>query len=127
MTAAVELLSELKARGVELQAVGDRLRVRPVEAIGPELLEQVRQHKAEIITIITVLMATASAWPPASLEAERRFGQPHARLFPFVNKVVWTPAGTGKLLSVYAETCEVLPDGTTRTMRVPTADVRPIQ
>ena len=28
-----------------------------------------------------------------SLDAQRRFGQPHARLFPFLGRKVLTPAG----------------------------------
>jgi TubC N-terminal docking domain len=65
--------------------------------------------------------------PPESLEAERRFCQAHARLFPFIGKRVWTPVGTGVLLSVFAERCEIHPDGAIRTVRVPAREVRPIQ
>ena len=52
MTAAAELLSQLKAKGVEVQAFGDRLRLRPAEALDSELLETVRQHKREIIAVL---------------------------------------------------------------------------
>jgi len=40
--------------------------------------------------------------PLASLDAERRFGQPHAKLFPFIGRKVRTPAGTGTLIQVFA-------------------------
>ena len=36
-------------------------------------------------------------WPPESVAAERRFGQPHARLFPFLGRKVRTPGGPGTL------------------------------
>jgi hypothetical protein len=49
-------------------------------------------------------------WPLASLGAERRFGQPHARLFPFIGRKVWTPVGPGTLLQVFAERVTVLLD-----------------
>jgi hypothetical protein len=62
-----------------------------------------------------------------SLEAERRFEQPHARLFPFIDKRVWTPIGTGVLLQVFAGRCEILLDGQSRTVRVRPEDVGPIQ
>jgi hypothetical protein len=65
--------------------------------------------------------------PKESLDAERRFGQPHARLFPFIDKRVWTPIGTGILLQVSAEQCEILLDGQSHTVRVRLEDVRPIQ
>lgn len=41
--------------------------------------------------------------PGAPSEAERKFGQPHTRLFPFIGRKVRTPAGPGTLLQVFAE------------------------
>jgi hypothetical protein len=49
-------------------------------------------------------------WPSASLDAERRFGQPHAKLFPFIGCKVRTPAGVGMLVQVFAERVTVLLD-----------------
>jgi hypothetical protein len=71
--------------------------------------------------------APENVWPAESLENERRFGFYHARLFPFVERRVWTPLGTGKLFTAYAEHCEIILDETTQVIRVRTADVRPIQ
>jgi hypothetical protein len=42
---AVELVSALRARGVELVAAGDRLRFRPSEAVTSEEREALRCHK----------------------------------------------------------------------------------
>jgi hypothetical protein len=50
------------------------------------------------------------AWPPESLEAERRLGHPHARLFPFIGRKVRTPEGPGTLLQVFADRATVLLD-----------------
>jgi hypothetical protein len=35
----------LEARGIELQAKGDRLRYRPIEAVDADLLEAMKHHK----------------------------------------------------------------------------------
>ena len=51
-----------------------------------------------------------TAWPSESLDAERRFGQPHAKLFPFIGRKVRTPSGPGTLLQVFAERVTVALD-----------------
>jgi len=51
-----------------------------------------------------------NAWPPASLDTERRFGQAHAKLFMFIGRKVRTPGGLGTLLQVSAERVTVLLD-----------------
>jgi len=54
----LDLLIALANRGVELVIKGDRLRFRPKEAITTELLELMRQHKAELLVIVSQLPAT---------------------------------------------------------------------
>lgn len=49
-------------------------------------------------------------WPVACVGAERRFCQPHARLFPFLGRKVRTPGGPGTLLQVFADRVTVLLD-----------------
>ena len=49
---AAAVLSELRRRGVELVAAGGRLRFRPVQAVSPDLVEQMRAHKAELLAIL---------------------------------------------------------------------------
>jgi hypothetical protein len=51
-----------------------------------------------------------SSWPTASLDAERRFGQPHAKLFPFIGRKVRTPDGPGTLLQVFVDRVTVVLD-----------------
>lgn len=51
-----------------------------------------------------------AAWPPESLDAQRRFGKPHAKLFPFLGRKVRTPSGPGTLLQVFAERATVALD-----------------
>ena len=45
-----------------------------------------------------------------SIEAERRFSQPHARLFSLLGRKVWTPEGPGTLLQAFADRVTVLLD-----------------
>jgi hypothetical protein len=52
MSAAVVLLAELAARGIELRAEGEQLQFRPVAAMTPELAERVRQHKSEVLALL---------------------------------------------------------------------------
>jgi hypothetical protein len=53
---------------------------------------------------------TERDWPVESLDAVRRFGQPHAKLFPFIGRKVRTPAGPGTLLQVFSERVTVVLD-----------------
>lgn len=71
--------------------------------------------------------ADDEGWPEESFDAKRRFGQPHARLFPFIGKRVWTAQGAGLLLQVFADKCEIHPDGANHTVRVPFGEVKLIQ
>ena len=52
MTADI-LMTNLRARGVELVADGDRLRFRPVEVITPEERDALRAFKSEILERLT--------------------------------------------------------------------------
>lgn len=57
-------------------------------------------------------------WPSDSLDAEQRFGQPHAKLFPFIGRKVRTPAGPGTLLQVFAQRVTVFLDSRLGTCAV---------
>ncbi|HXP68641.1 MAG TPA: hypothetical protein VOA88_05110 [Candidatus Dormibacteraeota bacterium] len=64
--------------------------------------------------------------------ALKKFRQPHAVLFPFIDAWVQTPLGEGKLLAVFADACEIQPSGTQAngkpkgTFRVPPEDIKPV-
>jgi hypothetical protein len=68
-----DLLSELQARQVELMVVGDRLRIRPVEALPPDLREELRRHKAEVVELLKARSGPglAAALPGGVTEARR--------------------------------------------------------
>lgn len=95
---AHHLLAELESRGATFLCLGDRLRVEPRSAIPQELIPELVEHKAEILKLLQ-----GEAWPVECLDSERRFGKPHARLFPLLDQTVETPQGPGRLLQVFAE------------------------
>ena len=47
------LVETLRARGVTLQPDGDRLRVRPAEALTPDELDTLRRHKGEVLRLLS--------------------------------------------------------------------------
>lgn len=53
------LVATLRARGVTLRPDGDRLRVRPAEALAPGELEALRRHKTEVLSLLTAPPADA--------------------------------------------------------------------
>jgi hypothetical protein len=58
---ATEILSELARRGVHLEVAGDKLRWRPKEAVTPELVEDLKRRKAEILDALRAPKPTVSA------------------------------------------------------------------
>ena len=50
---ATEIIRDLRRRGVELQAQGDRLRFRPKEAVTPDLLALLVQYKPKILAALS--------------------------------------------------------------------------
>jgi len=62
---AVEILSELRERGVRVEArPGGKLYLTPTGNLTPQLIERVRQHKAQILSALTQPSEPAS--PPAT-------------------------------------------------------------
>jgi TubC N-terminal docking domain len=86
---------------------GDSLRVTgPRSAMTPDLEQAIREHKAELVELVA-----SDGWPPESLDAERRFGAWHARLYPFIGRTVSTPCGDGRLVQVFPERANVILPG----------------
>jgi hypothetical protein len=98
---AAAILRELERRGVLVTADGDALVLKPKRALDDALLARVREHKPEIIRAVSA---------PKAPDTVKRFGQRHARLFPFIGRKVWTPGGTGTLLQVFADRATVILD-----------------
>ena len=47
-----EILEEVGRRGISLFPKGDRLRFYPKNALTPELLEELKEHKAEMLVVL---------------------------------------------------------------------------
>ena len=133
MSAALAKLIAAEGAGATLCLDGGQVKVRYSEdcrqALAP-LLAQLRQHREEVIRLLRereaeqgiwsalsrphgqdeVVQASAITWPAASAGAERRFGHPAARLYPFIGQTVRTPAGPGTLLQVFSDRTTVFLD-----------------
>jgi hypothetical protein len=120
-----ELLATLRRAGIEVSVREDRLRIEaPRGAVTPEIHRALVDHKPELIAALSVPRRSPT-WPPESLDAERQFGGPHARLYPFLGRTVETSSGPGRLLQVFSERAAVLLDGSDQTAYFPPADLSP--
>ena len=112
MTDLVEILSRLERGGGKLALDGERIRyfIPRGDTESLALLAELRKHRGGVKVLLRKRAADQGGWPRASADAERRFGQPHARLFPFLGRKVRTPGGPGTLLQVFADRVTVLLD-----------------
>ncbi len=66
---AADLLAELDALGVQLEADGERLRYRPREKVTADLAGRMKMHKAELLAVLATrktagrLLEVAATWP----------------------------------------------------------------
>lgn len=112
MSDLLEVVSRLEEAGGKLTLDGDRIRysipARDTEALG--LLAELRKHREGVKELLRQRVAGQRSWPLESLDAERRFGQPHAKLFPFIGRKVRTPEGPGTLIQVFRDRVTVVLD-----------------
>jgi len=52
MLTAAKVLSRVQGHGITLLPDGDRLRFRPAAALTPEMIDELRQHKEDILKIL---------------------------------------------------------------------------
>ncbi|MBI3104106.1 MAG: hypothetical protein HYY95_00675 [Candidatus Rokubacteria bacterium] len=69
MTAAAELVQSLRRRGVILEPMGDRLRVRPASRVSPDELEALRRAKPAVLDLLRTEHALSV--PPPDSETVR--------------------------------------------------------
>lgn len=50
---AAQVLARCSALGVQVEVAGDRLRLSPPSQVSPDLLEEVKAHKRELITYLS--------------------------------------------------------------------------
>ena len=53
MTSPASVLQQVRSLGVDIRPDGDRLQLRPPGKTPADLIEAIRQHKTEILTILT--------------------------------------------------------------------------
>jgi hypothetical protein len=110
---APEVISRIEELGGNLTLDADggiRYRVPKGSPEAQGLLAELRKHREWVMEVLRRREVNESEWPPASLEAERRFAQPHAKLFPFLGRKVRTPGGPGTLIQVFADRVTVVLD-----------------
>jgi hypothetical protein len=78
---ATDLLATLKARGVHLEAIGDRLRWRPREALTAQEREILVQHKADLLSLLRM--------PWDQVEADALVARVQDRRHQFFGKAGW--------------------------------------
>lgn len=114
LAAVRELLARAKdEHGVRVEPRGELLSLSAPRKPPEALLAELRAHKTELLRLL------------AERDYERRFRQPHARLFALLGRIVDTPLGPGPLVQVAAERCAVVVRG--RAVFVLTGDVGPTQ
>ena len=102
---AEELLTEVEALGMTVHLDGEVLRFRPGSVVPPDLVEELRAHKPELVELVNL-----RGWPEASRDSVRRFRVPEARLYPYLGKPVATRQGPGRLLQVFRDRAAVALD-----------------
>lgn len=99
---AEELLEQIKKLGVLVTLDCEDLVLRPKSRLTPDLVDQLRAHKAELLDLVEL-----QGWPEASRKAVHEFRVPEARLFPFIGQLVRTPEGQSRLVAVLADRAAV--------------------
>jgi hypothetical protein len=112
VTDLLQVVSRLEKTGGRLALDGDRIHyaIPAGDSEAHNLLDELRKHRTAVKELLRERLTGDNGWPPESRDAEWRFGQPHAKLFPFLGRKVRTPSGPGTLLQVFAERVRVLLD-----------------
>ena len=116
--AVTHAVEELEKMNVRLSLRNGKVHVRyscPRTAV-PVVMSAIgilKEHREETIALLserTKAMPKNNDWPLASFEAQAKFLQLEARLYPFIDKRVRTPRGTGQLRQVFDGRATVLLD-----------------
>lgn len=70
MNTAATLLERLAALGVAVVANGDKLRLQPAESISANMVEELREHKAEIISFLNTRIICGTCQHVIDLDVE---------------------------------------------------------
>ena len=86
MTRAAELMAQVRARGGELHAEGDRLLYRPAQALSSELLSALKAHKDELLDVLHGNLSDPTDGPVLAERLEPVAWRLHSRL---LNRELW--------------------------------------
>jgi hypothetical protein len=116
---AVDAVAALERAGAELAIENGNIRVRyPLRsALGPSIKAAVallKQNKDEAIAYLAQRPADSVSGLPTfhavTVQLERKPAHPLARLYPFLERRVRTPQGTGRLVQVFSDRAAVVLD-----------------
>lgn len=113
MSDVLDIMSRLERAGGSLSIDGDRIEyaIPRGNREAQELLRELRKQRERVAEILLLRESESGRdLPRESSAGVRRFGQPHARLFPLIGRKVRTPGGQGTLLQVFADRVTVLLD-----------------
>jgi hypothetical protein len=129
VTEVLQIVSRLEQAGGKLALDGEHIRysIPSGDAEVQNLLAELRKHREGVKSLLRQRAEERQDWPRASLDAEQRFGRPHALLFPFIGRKMRTPDGVGTLVQVFADRVTVLLDSQLSQCRYfRPADVEPV-
>lgn len=115
MTPAVALLADLRARGVELVATGDRLRFRPASAVSEDTRDALRAHKAELLALLAP-RSYSYPWPDSLPGLGRRTVGSFARCLECRAEWSWVRYGDRVLCLTCAKRAGEAPEGNPRSV-----------
>jgi hypothetical protein len=86
VTDLFQIVSRLEQVGGTLALEGDRIRysIPSGDTSTRVLLAELRKHREGVRGLLLERETEQRKWPPESLDGETRFGQAHAKLFPFL-------------------------------------------
>jgi len=113
------LMDSIEAKGIHVRLDGDRIKLSPKSELTPELIDEVRDHKPELLHFLR------SEWPRQCLNAQKRWGNPHSILYPLIGKRISTSTGRGQLLQVLNQVAAVHVEGHEKVSFVDWREVRP--
>ena len=105
------IVDAAERQGAHLTLDGNEIRLRYPEERQHEmapLIAILRENRATVISLLRHRgEVVAFTWPSESDKCMGLFGRPYTRLFPFIEKAVWTPSGKGILRQVFQDRVRV--------------------
>jgi hypothetical protein len=95
---AAAILSRLQASGLHLRAEGGNLHISPKEAVTPETLDLIREHKAELLKELFFRWIDSDHLEEGIRRMGRKWGYSPEDLSKLIDKAKQDPAGSWSLI-----------------------------